>query len=420
MSTRKSVISAVILSCAALLAVSVSALAQGNMRIARPVDSATVREVVNILVPVSAVPEGGFITCIVDNHYRCATDNRSEDGRYYVYRWDTKAVEVSPETGEIKGRPQDGKHDIVAQAYGTDGKKTGLPAKVTVYLKNDASADMPSNGIKLRYKSVPGATNRYHFKYTEDIDSVEGATTLAKAVGESVEGGEGTVSRSVDDRVSADSVLVRQNLIGDLTMFYAGKPVPQSGLMTKSEYHIEDSTGHVTYLMSSRSHGIPVGIDLPILPAKAVKIGDSWVEPLKVFKYALTGEAAKLSGTSTLEALEWQDGQPCARIKTQFSGTIRLPYSTITKTPLSVNGAVTTYFAYKIGKLISFSAWATAEPELPSQVLSSWFQQILAIKNPGGASDSSAAGTPSGPIMSSTGAAVKVKLAFRHTLELVR
>jgi hypothetical protein len=281
---------------------------------------------------------------------------------------------------------------------------------------------MPSNGIKLRYKTAPGASNQYHFKYTEDITSVEGATTLAKAVGESVEGGEGMILRSVDDKVSSDSVLVRQNLIGDLTMYYAGKAVPQSNLMTKSEYHIEDSTGHVTYLMSSRSHGIPVGVDMPILPEKSVKIGDSWVEPLKVFKYALTGEASKLSGTSTLEALEWEGGQPCARIRTQFSGTVKLPYSTLARTPLSVSGEAITYFAYKIGKLISFSAHATAEPELPGQVLSSWFQQILTIKNPDGSGDASAMAAGGGPIMPSAGGgqSVKVKLEFNHTLELVR
>ena len=390
------------------------------MRIARPVDSATVREVVNILVPVSAVPEGGFITCIIDGRYQCATDRQSEDGRYFVYRWDTKAVEVSPETGKVKGRPQEGKHVIIAQAYGSDGKKTGSSAQVTVYVKNDASSDMPSNGIKLRYKNTLGTSNEYHFKYTEDIKSVEGATTLAKAIGEAVEGGEGTVVRRVEDRVSGDSVLVRQSLIDSLTMYYAGTPVPQYNLMTKSEYHIEDSTGHVTYLMSSTSHGIPIGIDLPILPAKAVKIGDTWVEPLKVFKYALTGEAAKLSGTSALEGLEWQGGQPCARIKTQFSGTVRLPYSTIARTPLSISGEATTYFAYKIGKLISFSAWATAEPEMPGQVLSAWFQQILRVKNPDGGGESATSVFAGGPTTTSGPQSVKVKVEFKHTLELVR
>lgn len=418
MSRRKSVIGTVMLSCLVLLALSVSAFGQGMMRIARPMDGATVREVVNVLVPASAVPEGGFITCIVDGRYQCATGDLSEDGRYYVYRWDTKAVEVSPETGEIKGRPKDGKHVIIVQAYGLDGKKTGQAAQVTVYVKNDASADMPSSGLKLRYKSVPGSASRYHFKYLENIKSVEGATGLAKAIGDSVEGAEGVVTRSIEDKVYGDSVLVRQKLSKDLSFYYAGTQIPQPNLLIKSEYHVEDSTGHVTYVMPSSSPGVPIGVDMPILPSKAVKIGDSWVEPMKVFKYALTGESAKLNATSTLEGLEWEGGEPCAKIKTQFSGTVRLPYVTLVRRPLSITGEATTYFAYRTGKLISFSVRATAEPEIGSQVLNTWFQQIMTARNAAG-SDVSAA--PPAQATSGPGdQTVKVKMEFTQLLELVR
>ncbi len=419
MSRRKSVISAVMLSYVVLLAASVAAYGQGAMRIARPVDGATVREVVNILVPASAVPEGGFITCIVDGRYQCATSTESDDGRYYVYRWNTKAVEVSSETGEVKGRPKDGKHVIVVQAYsGSDGKKIGSPAQVTVYVKNDASADMPSNGLKLRYKNKPGTAAQYHFKYMENIKSVEGATGLAKAIGDSVEGAEGAVTRMIEDKVYGDSVLVRQKLSKVLSFYYAGTEVPKPDLAIKSEYHVEDSTGHVTYVMPSSSPGIPIGVDLPILPGKAVKIGDSWVEPMKIFKYAITGEAAKLNATSTLEGLEWEGGQPCAKIKTQFSGTVRLPYVTVVRHPLTITGEATTYFAYRIGKLISFSVNATAEPEIPTGTLNTWFQQIMSAKNAGGEASAGSSGT--GITGGSGDQPVKVKMEFTQVLDLVQ
>lgn len=419
MSRGKSLIALVILCGAALFSLSPSGSAQSVTRIARPVDGATVREIVNIMVPVSSIPEGGFITCIVDGRYQCATDSQSEDGKYYVYRWDTKAVEVSPETGEIKGRPKDGKHVIIAQAYDSQGKRTGQPTQVTVYVKNDASADMPSNGIKLRYKDVPGSANTYHFKYTEDIKSVEGATALAKAVGEAVEGAEGTVSRSIEDSVYGDSFLVRQKLADTLVLYYAGAPVAQPDFQPKSEYHVEDTTGHVTYIMSSSSPGTPVGIDLPILPAKPIKIGDTWVEPMKIFKYALTGESARMNTTNTLEGLEWEGGYPCAKIKTQITGSIRLPYSTLVTRSLSITGEATTYFAYRIGKLISFTVRANAEPEIESSAMSAAIQKIMTMKgatNSGDVANALSGGGSSGGPGSQT---VKVKLEFKQVLELV-
>ena len=74
------------------------ASAQSELRIARPVDGATVRETVNVLVPAASVPDGGFISCLVDGNFKCADAIKSEDGRYFVYRWSTKAIEYSPET----------------------------------------------------------------------------------------------------------------------------------------------------------------------------------------------------------------------------------------------------------------------------------------------------------------------------------
>lgn len=418
----KSVVAVAILCGMLLLSLSISVLAQSALRIARPVDGATIREIVNILVPVSSVPEGGFITCIVDGRYQCATDSMSEDGKYYVYRWDTKAVEVSPETGEVKVRPSDGKHVISALVYGSDGKRTGQKADITVYVKNNASADMPSNGLKLRYKSPVGSSNEYHFKYTEDIKSIEGATTLAKAMGEAVEGAEGTVARSVEDKIYGDSVLVRQKLTDTLVLYYAGQGVPEPGFGAKSLYHVEDSMGHVTYVMSSSSPGMPIGIDLPILPAKFVKIGDTWAGPMKVFKNALTGESAKINATSTLEGLEWEGGYPCAKIKSTFAGNIRLPYSTLITRPLELTGEegflATTYFAYKVGKVVSFSVRAIANTEMETQALQAWFQQIMQIKgqNAGPGQEVSFGGSDSG---GNGKQSVKLKLEFKQILELV-
>lgn len=417
----RSSIGRVLVCCAMLLSLSLVVCAQSAIRISRPLDGATVRETVNVLVPVSSVPQGGFITCIIDGRIKAATDGISQDGNSYVYRWDTKSVEVSPETGEIKIRPKDGKHTVAVQAFGSDGKKTGQATQITVYVKNDASSDMPANGLRLKYRNTIGSINQYHFKFTENIKSIEGATALAKAIGENVEGAEGTVERSIEDRMDGDSVLVRQKLIDTLVLYFAGTGIPQPDV-AKAEYRVEDSLGHVTYVMASSSPGIPIGIDLPIFPARPVKIGDTWIEPMKIFKYALTGESAKLNASSTLEGLEWEAGQPCAKIKTQFVGMIRIPNSTLLKDAINVTGTAMTYFSYKVGKVVTFSVVAQAEPEVDAQALSAWFQQIMQVKNVSDGQNPTGdmTGMMAGAASPGSGAKAKMKLEFKQTIQLVK
>lgn len=410
--------------CVLILLISVPAFSQ--MRIARPVDGATVRETVSILVPVSSVPSNpgaGFIAVSVDGVYKAASGERSDDGRYVVYRWDTKAIEVSPETGEQKGRPKDGKHTIRVQAYTSDGKKTGPFGQITIYVKNNASADMPAGGLKLRYKSPVGSVELYRFKYTVDLKSIEGATNLAAAVGDAMEGAEGMVRRSVEDTIDKDSVLVRQKLIGTLQMYFAGQANP-APVNTKSEYHVEDNLGHTTYVMYSSSPGAAIGIDLPILPSQSVKIGDAWSEPMKLFKAALTGESARLNAVSTLEGLEWEGGHPCARIKTTFSGDVRIPSSTLLKKPLFLNGEAITYFAYRTGKVISFRVRAFAQPEQNQTEVQALTQALLSAKSaPGSQPGEGLAGRFSSiggpPSAAGTGQRVKIKLEFKQSLDLV-
>ncbi|MCX6375719.1 MAG: hypothetical protein NTU88_06760 [Armatimonadetes bacterium] len=436
---------AVVIACVGVIALSLSAVAQSELRIVRPVDGATVRETVSILVPVSSVPmnpDPGFIACSIDGVYAAASAEKSDDGRYFVWRWDTKAVQYSPETGQPKGRPKEGKHTIVLQAYSPEknsgsGKKFGNPAQITVYVKNSASADMPAGGLKLRYNDTVGSVNDYKFRYVENLKSIEGATNFTRALGEAIEGAEGVVRRSIEDVIDRGSYLVRQKLQGTLQLYFAGRAIP-ADIAPKSEYHVEDSLGHTTYVMSSSSPGMPIGVDLPILPSQSVKIGDTWSEPMKLFKCALTGESAKLMSTSTLEGLEWEGGYPCAKITTKFGGDVRVPSSTLLTKPLSLTGEATTYFAYRIGKVVSFTVKAYAQPELDQKDVEGLKQTLITSKSMPNSPYAAAmpeenitgrpqAGTESyGPSLpnvgssrGSSGRTVKVKVEFVQSLWLV-
>lgn len=377
--------------------------AQSELKISRPLDGATVRETVNILVPVSSVPADGFITVTIDDAFRGAQATKSEDGQYFVCRWNTKAEHTDPNVPPEARKPRDGKHTILVEAYDSTGKKVGEGKKITVYVKNNASADMPAEGLKLRYNHKMGTVNRYKFDYTLNLKSIQGGTTLAAQAGKAIEGARGIIKRTIEDIMSDNTALVRQKLEGVLEGYQSGRTYPMTDLQTRSLYHVEDSTGHITYTMKSASPGAPVGIDLPNLPAQRIRIGDSWTQADKVFRNVITGDAVTMMVTSTLEGLEWHGGHPCAKITSTFSGIMKIPFSRIFTEPVMVtDGKTTTYFAYKIGKVISTNTTAIVKAKVDPSVVNNLTSSLAPQgMSPGGMSPISP-GMMEGPPMMET------------------
>ena len=416
------------LACTLILSfmlLSVLASAQTEVRIARPVDGATVRETVNVLVPASGIPEGGFITCMVDGQFKCADATKSEDRRYFVYRWNTKAIERSPETGVEQPRPKDGKHDIAIQVYDHTGKKVGNEQQVSVFVKNSAAADMPAEGLKLRYASDRGAITKYRCKYSIDLKSIQGATNITGALGEAIEGAQATVKRSVEDVMPDGTILVRQKLEGAFLNFTAGQPIA-ADIVPKAFYAVEDTLGRMTYVMMSSSPGVAVSLDMPNLPSQKVRIGDSWGLTEKVFRNLATGESVAISATSVLEGLEWEGGHPCARIKTRFAGTVGLPFSSLITQAIPIMAETTTYFAYRVGKVVLSTTRAVSEPALPQSMVNN-LTQALVSKSTNAIPGSSPIGMMGsqgsmfqGPEGSKEEQTVKVKLEVNESIELVQ
>lgn len=373
MSKRRMLVAVLLVSLAAVLLWSGVATAQAEIKIARPLDGATVREKVKILVPAWCVPVDGFVAYYVDNRFRCAVASEPGD-QYFAYSWDTKAVDPDPALSAEARRPRDGRHTIAVQVCDAAGKGQGPKKEITVYVKNNASADMPAGGLKLRYNHKPGVVNRYRFKYTLDVKSIQGATTAARSAGEAVEGAEGVIKRSVESGIEKNTSLVRQKLVGLLRMYQSGQPVPAVGISPKAAYHIEDSLGRIVDMITSSSPGTAVTIDLPNLPEQKIRIGDTWTQPEKVFRNALTGEAATFVTTNTLEGLEWEHGFPCAKIRSTFSGQAKIPFSVLFVEPVSVRGETITYFAYDVGKVVSSRTTATADASVSSSIVSALTQ----------------------------------------------
>lgn len=345
--------------------------AQSGIRIARPLDGATVRETVNIMVPVSAVPAGGFVGFYVDGQFRCASSEQIRNDAYFVYRWDTKATNPDTSLSDDVRKPREGKHTVAVQAYdGPEGyqRKVGSPATIVVYVKNSASMDMPAKGLKLAYSYKTGSTSKYQFRNTMTIQSIQGDSTIS-ASGDLTTGVQGTVTRNVVDLMSRSTAMIRQKLVGDLMQIAQGSAVPDRTRTYRSVYQVEDDLGHVDSVMASSAPGLGITVEFPVLPSRSVRIGDTWEARERVLRNVMTGKATAMKTVSTLEGLEWQGGYPCAKIRTVFSGEVKLPYTDVVTEPVSLNGEMLSYVAYKVGKLISAGCTVNAEATVDASAL---------------------------------------------------
>ncbi|MHB0997794.1 MAG: hypothetical protein ACYC27_00995 [Armatimonadota bacterium] len=354
----------------AALLLSSFALAQGDIQISRPLDGATVRETVNILVPASSVPADGFVAYSIDGRFRTAASSKSVNGSSFVFRWNTKDIDPDTNVPMAQRKPRDGKHLITVQAYDNNGRKVGKSKEITVYVKNNASADMPASGLSLAYKYSVGKSSKYKFHQTLNLKSVQGDTSVASLSGGVIEGKEGIIKRTIEDVVSRNNVLIRQKLDGSLSNYSGGRPVPDTSVVAKAAYRVEDTYGKVITIMDSSTPGTTITVDMPKMPAKRVKIGDMWTLKERLFRNPTSNDSALFTTTSTLEGLEWEGGYPCAKIKSTFSGDVKIPGNKIVKDTVSVSGETITYFAYRTGKLISSSTTAAAEATVSASIVS--------------------------------------------------
>ncbi|MHB1455799.1 MAG: hypothetical protein ACYC0V_02680 [Armatimonadota bacterium] len=371
MSRVKFLRTVIILGILALFVIPSIALAQSDIQISRPLDGATVRETVNIIVPVSSVPAGGFVSYSIDGRFRTASFEKSNDNRNYVYRWDTKEIDPDTNVPMDQRLPHDGKRTVSAQSYDKNGIKFGKSKQITIYVKNNASADMPASGLKLEYRYIPNSTVKYKFRNAIIVKSIQGDTSIAARVGSIFEGKEGVIKRTVEDIVARNTAMIRQRLDGNITVLDGGTPTIDTSFTPKSSYRIEDAQGLVSAVIQSSSPGTVISVDMPKLPTKRVKIGDTWTLKQKVLKDPTSNDFAVFNTVNTLEGLEWEGGYPCAKIKTSFAGDVKIPGTDVIKDTVPVSGETITYFAYRTGKLITSTTTATADITVSSSVASS-------------------------------------------------
>lgn len=328
------------------------AYAQTEVEVVRPLDGATVRETVKVIVPALSVPSGGYVSISIDGRRRSAIA-KDLQADAFIYEWDTKSLDPDASLPLAQRQPREGEHAVTVQAFDSAGRSYGEAKTITVNVRNKASELMPPSGLMLAYSLKTGAISKYRFTSVTNIKDVAGARELAATIGQEIEGWELTILHSIEDLRPDGTALIRQKMDGMLRLLQGGRSVPVLGHIAKAAYKIEDKAGRTLGMIQSRAAGIAFTVDLPNLPVSRVRIGDSWTSVDNVFQDVTTGSNMSMPCSSTLEGLEWQGGHPCAKIRTTFSGTRRLPESPILTEPVPMKGEKITYFAFQVGKVIS-------------------------------------------------------------------
>jgi len=316
---------------------------------------------------------------------------------YFVYSWDTKLVDSNTDLPQAERMPRDGKHTIGVQACDRNGNRLGAIKKITVVVKNHlSSSDLPSREVRLRYKYKPETATKYAFECKIDLKSVRGKDpSVIRAIGEGIEGSTGVVKRFIE-YVSNGSAFISEDLLGIVRRYNGDRLVLDNSITSKQLYQTEDALGNYTRL-STQSPGALVTVELPHLPDQPVGIGDVWRLKNKVFWNPIGAQAVEVQTRSVFEGLEWQQGYPCAKIRTVFSGSVSIPFSNIMTTPVQVDGETLTYFSYGLGKVISSTTKATATGSLATASIDSALRASLPPGSSLFGNVATTTGTPNAP-----------------------
>jgi len=353
---------AVVLACAAWLAVAAQASA---LTVASPTEGQIVRDQVAIVIPKSSLPSdvasSGFVVIKIDGRF-CAAVGASESTSTskaparpsIVYVWDTKAPINDPALPEDNRHYRDGRHEIVVEAHGMDGRKDSVAgtATVNVNLQNQIPRPNPAPPIKLTYRYILGQQTKYKVTVSGEVLN---STGLSLTGGQAPVFAEFVVDQDVEDARPGGSALLRYKVEKDngfAQIFGQASLLGQTGQPFRSVYKILSSAGETldANVLSTRSD-IQVTDCLLTLPGRPVQVGEAWRTTYHLKLEGLS-DTMDFTGTSTLNDLEWEGGWECAKISTTLSGSPTFKFLPQGSAIGALNVTNTAYFAYKRGKLL--------------------------------------------------------------------
>ncbi len=277
---------------------------------------------------------------------------KESDGRLTFY-WNSKAPYHASSSPGKENYFKDGIYPLTVDVHDSAGNKMDS-ATVTINIKNKIPRGSPAPAVKLVNKLSFG--QNYIYRVHTEVDIFETVAGLDLRI----LGGLGMASdfqiiQSVED-VRPNGHLMMRYRIGDspYKQVQGAKALLYQDMKFKPQlYRLVDKYGTVikANLFSKQARFTIMDV-LPVLPRTPVKEGDSWPDSVSIKIEGLTG-ISTFEGSSQLDCFEWEQGRECVKIKSRLTGDL----------PISFGGGrirgtgratadVTTYFAYKVGRLI--------------------------------------------------------------------
>lgn len=311
------------------------ALAQGTFTIRRPVDGSKVRETVKVRIPKNSIPEGGYIGILVNGKFLEAVVPDVE-GDDYVYNLNTKERKLA-----------DGPMTVEAVLYFyTQGAPMVLNrSSVNVTLDNSASLiNTNPDGFSLRYRFTPGR----EYTYNRSQQSVVSIVSQAQAQLGSRAAEIASPPINVRYLIAHHNNYGNEGLIRIQALPEKGKDYAWLNVVGATEpQRYRDFEMHPIFMRITNTGrevftslptffpweggSVDARTDLfalfppPILPSRKVAVGDSWQAAIPIPQLELEKQHEQDKyilnqvARGTLEAVEWEQGIPCAKIRTELS-----------------------------------------------------------------------------------------------------
>jgi len=311
-------------------------MSQAPFTIVRPADGARVREKVHILIPKGSIPPGGYIGVFLDDKLVEAVVPPLK-GKFYEYVLDTKGrqLEDTPD-----GQTQ--KLELVLYTDYQDVARVVERSSVNIKIGNQANIPIPNEGIKLRYKFVPGQEMVYNLTQSVSVSPMteEQNDNGGKAATFDSEGEKIRLSYTVVNAYGNGDGLLRVQAVPMKGKDYSD--LTAAGETEQRRYYDTDMAplymrvnnvgreifgalpayvGFEGSVGTFETGGLFAAFPLPTLPSKAIHKGDSWKSGFQRGKLDLENWMASSSvvrrspAVGQFVGVEWESGHPCARIR---------------------------------------------------------------------------------------------------------
>jgi hypothetical protein len=390
----------------AILAVAGSASA---LEIKSPRDGATVREKVQIVVPRTNIPPNGFLALYIDNEFILAQSPSTTDTRPIVFTWDTKQPRGKIGLTSEQRDFAEGEHLIEVRSYNQEG---GVVERDQVNVLLNNRVPTPNHQpIRLSYKFRVEDKTTYQLR-TEIEATSTGTTGGASpyptaggypgayptaggysganpggpggfpgsvgafpgpgAAGDSgggvpgLPGGAGfgpnaanqpqtyTEFRKVTVHVADDAgplALLREFPENPVTVIANGTKQPVQ-VPAVSRYYFLSAQGDDRTTAAMNRQGQKPFYNIIRLPANSIRVGDEWKAKLNISLGAYIPERIEVMATNVVEAVEWELGNPAARIRSTYTwnGKLSIPSMGIVGADCKLKGVSIIHFAPATGK----------------------------------------------------------------------